>query len=447
MNSEEESGGFEFTLESDSHADSPVVGRHAYILRRTGRQVNVSGFSDQLGSPLTVPIVDAAVMYDCAYTGKSYLMVIKNALYLQQMTVTLFPPFMVRLAGIDLNECPKFLAKNPSLEHHSIYFPDHNLRVPFQIYGTISYIPVRLPTSDEVNFPSEPVLVLTTLLDSWDPHDTKYQEQESSIMNFRGEIKERKKRKFIISSLAHRTDDQDLFCEDLLHRVSSGGFSTQHVYSIKTANGTRSTLTPKRLANVWEIGLETARKTIMATTRSCPRNTTEITLNRRYESNDRMLRYKHIDTVIFMDTIFTSKKTGKSQRDFSCVQVYATEFGWVRADMMRREKDIHLSVKSLFKDIGVPSKLIVDGDRAQVLGKTRDLCNLSRCDIIELEKDTPESNRAERCIQILKATSRSDMVKSDSPLVFWCYCIERRVLIEKLVQKTTTFSKVNHPTP
>ena len=167
MNSEEDSGDSDSALESDSHADSPVVGKRAYILRRTGREVNVSGFSDQLGSPLTVPIVDAAVMYDCAYTGKSYLMVIRNALYLQQMKVTLASPFMMHLAGIDVNECPKFLVKDPSIEHHSIYFPNHNLRIPFHLYGTISYIPVRLPTSDEVNFPNEPILELTPLLDSW----------------------------------------------------------------------------------------------------------------------------------------------------------------------------------------------------------------------------------------------------------------------------------------
>ena len=38
--------------ELDSHADSPVVGKHCYILRSTGRKVNVSGFSDKLGKPI-----------------------------------------------------------------------------------------------------------------------------------------------------------------------------------------------------------------------------------------------------------------------------------------------------------------------------------------------------------------------------------------------------------
>ena len=102
-------------IELDSHADSPVVGKHARILRRTGRRVKVSGFTDQLGDPIPVDVVDAAMIYDCEYTGASYIMVIRNALYLKQMDTTLIPPFMMRLADIQINECPKFLAKEP---HH-----------------------------------------------------------------------------------------------------------------------------------------------------------------------------------------------------------------------------------------------------------------------------------------------------------------------------------------
>ena len=87
---------------------------------------------------------------------------------------------------------------------------------------------------------------------------------------------------------------------------------------------------------------------------------------------------------------------------YKYVQVYATEFGWIRADPMKSERGIAHSLKSMFKEIGVPSKLIADGARAQVKGKARELCDQANCDIIELEKNTPASNRAERYIQILK---------------------------------------------
>ena len=46
--------------------------------------------------------------------------------------------------------------------------------------------------------------------------------------------------------------------------------------------------------------------------------------------------------------------------------------------------------------------------------------------MIELEKGTPASNRAERAIKTLKDGAKKDMFDSNCPMIFWCYCIERR---------------------
>ena len=48
-------------IELGSHADSPVVGKHAHILRRTGKQMNVSGFTDQINEAIPDDVVDAAM--------------------------------------------------------------------------------------------------------------------------------------------------------------------------------------------------------------------------------------------------------------------------------------------------------------------------------------------------------------------------------------------------
>ena len=113
--------------ELDSHADSPVVGKSDAILEHAGKTVKVSGFSDSIGKPLQVPVVHAAVMFDDDVTGDSRILVINHALYLDDMEVNLVPPFMLRLAGVEVNECPNFLAKDPTLEHHSINFPMESL--------------------------------------------------------------------------------------------------------------------------------------------------------------------------------------------------------------------------------------------------------------------------------------------------------------------------------
>ena len=88
--------------------------------------------------------------------------------------------------------------------------------------------------------------------------------------------------------------------------------------------------------------------------------------------------------------------------------------------------NIAQALKRYFKEIGVPLYLICDQAREQVQGDARILCNESGCAVIELEKGTPAANRAERTIKILKDGVKRDMFDSDSPLVLWCYCVERR---------------------
>ena len=83
-------------IELDSQVDLPVMGKHANILRQTCKHVNFSGFTDQLSAAIPVYVVDAAMAYDCKYTGRSYPMIIQNALYLRHMKVTLIPLFMMR---------------------------------------------------------------------------------------------------------------------------------------------------------------------------------------------------------------------------------------------------------------------------------------------------------------------------------------------------------------
>ena len=105
----------ESATELDSHADSPVVGQIARIIETTSKTVLVSGFTRDLGKPLCVPVVNAAVAYDYEFTGETYILVIYNALHMKSMEINMIPPFMLRLAGLEVNECPKFLAKKPGL--------------------------------------------------------------------------------------------------------------------------------------------------------------------------------------------------------------------------------------------------------------------------------------------------------------------------------------------
>ena len=73
----------------DSHANMPVVGRNAYVLSNTGKMVDVSPFTPDY-KPMRVPIVDSAVKYACPFSGKEYILVIRNALHVPTMDDKVF---------------------------------------------------------------------------------------------------------------------------------------------------------------------------------------------------------------------------------------------------------------------------------------------------------------------------------------------------------------------
>ena len=221
--------------------------------------------------------------------------------------------------------------------------------------------------------------------------------------------------------------------------MNCSGLSDRYIFSLKTANGEDLIITLKDLALRWNIGLETATRTLQSTTLLYPRNAGTISLNRHYSNNNRILQYCRLMTPMYSDMMFVSKRAGKSHRNFTCAQIFATDFGWVEVVPMEVERNIHLAFKHVFKDFGVPESMIVDGAKSQVKGKTKELCDMAQCEICELEKDTPSSNQAKHAIKSLKNDTKKYMNLANSLLVFWCYCIERRATIHQLSAKNNFF--------
>ena len=426
--------------ELDSHADSPVVGDNARILKHMNKFVQVSGFSDQLGNLTRVPVVQAAVMFDCQYTGKEYVMHINNALYVKGMQVNLIPPFMMRLAGIEVNECPKFMAKEPKETHHSIYFPDDDLRIALQIERTVSYIPTRCPQVDDVSGEYKSY-DLTPDTDEWDPANPTYSNQEHAMLDYKGEIKIQK-----------RKESRQLFsvrgepCEDPVSEVSAvltsisntldhGNFadSVMKIYSVSSTDR-RYKASVEDVMRAMNCSRDVARRTLRCTTQRCVRSLENPSMSRRYNTNDRMLRYRRITCDMFMDTFFSKIA---SVRGFKCAQMFVTDFNYIHVSPMKGRREIPNAVKNMFKTRGVPNSLIMDGAREQVYGETRRLCQQASCVIKELEKETQWANRAELHIGLAKKAMYRSMKRAHSPMKLWCYCLERYEKINNKLAKDT----------
>ena len=138
--------------ELDYHADSPVVVKNAMILYKNEMTVNVTPFSDDSGMMPEVPVFHVAVACDCPITGNSTILIINNAIYIKEMEHNILPLVMMRLNGLLVDECPKFLCPNPTIETHSIFFSTENNRLPLALHCTTSYTSTRRPkVMSEIN--------------------------------------------------------------------------------------------------------------------------------------------------------------------------------------------------------------------------------------------------------------------------------------------------------
>ena len=86
---------------------------------------------------MQITIVDAAIQYDCPYSGVGYILLIRNALHVPSMRNNLLPPFILREAGVRVSNTPKIQMDDPTVDHHSIYFPETSFRILFSVWGIL----------------------------------------------------------------------------------------------------------------------------------------------------------------------------------------------------------------------------------------------------------------------------------------------------------------------
>ena len=84
-----------------------VLGKNCVVLSDSKKTADVSAFADEVGDLSSVPIVDAAIAYDCPRTMETFLLIMRNALYVKSMENNLIPPFILREAGVKVNDVAK----------------------------------------------------------------------------------------------------------------------------------------------------------------------------------------------------------------------------------------------------------------------------------------------------------------------------------------------------
>jgi hypothetical protein len=86
-------------------------------------------------------------------------------------------------------------------------------------------------------------------------------------------------------------------------------------------------------------------------------------LTNRYNTNDRQLRYRRLTVTMYNATMLS---TILSRQDNKAAQIFCTDFGFVQAFPMKKEKEAHEALSLLFHRDGVPNFMVMDGAKAQV---------------------------------------------------------------------------------
>jgi hypothetical protein len=119
------------------------------------------------------------------------MLVLRNALLIPTMSHNLFPPFLVREAGLFLDETPKHQAMSPTIGNHLIYGSRTGMRIHLQLQGIFSvFTTCPLSLEESENWENYPVVFITPDGNSWNPHSTHFAEEEAAMVDHFGVLVE-----------------------------------------------------------------------------------------------------------------------------------------------------------------------------------------------------------------------------------------------------------------
>ena len=432
-------------LDLDSHADTCVLGNNALMIESPlPDRTAIVSFADPSVGTVTKPILSGAFKYTSPSNGTAYILIVHQGIHLDNLDHSLLCPMQLRDNDVILNEQPKSMIENPTAEHHSLLAvtEDHDqFRIPFRLRGVTSTMYVSKPT--QADYEALPHVLLTNRDTEWDPHNPDFGKDEDALLDSRGEFKSPgdRKQSFVVKSMTqttklnvaalnslqstvHTQSHTDSILNSIDPTLNIASFSAMLIKNrllSATSTSNRKGLSPEKLASKWKLSLKQATNTLRVTTQRGVRHIANPAISRRFKTNDRMMRYNRIPHSVFTDTL---KSRVSSKRQNTHAQVYCTEFGWTRAYPMKSESEAHYTLSKLFKDIGVPNKMIMDNAKAQVHGQFRKKTREADCRVKCTEPHTPFSNAAEGAIRELKKSTGRKLTASGCPKRLWDDCME-----------------------
>jgi hypothetical protein len=439
--------------ELDSHADTCVAGSNTLLVAHDDCTVSVHPYSGEYAPINDVKIGTVATLWIDPQTGRSYILIIHEALYFgDRLPETLINPNQLRAHGLKVDDVPK---QFDSMSSHSIHTKKSDVRISLDLDGIISGFESRKPTWDE--YEEYPKLELTSLI-KWKPSSSAFAKEERRHVSSTKRLAticeaspDNHFRQVAAARAYHDSQhavefDDDLF-SSLSHNVHAasddlGGNGIEgHVdddvypktdehrrlFSLSTGEQ-RSVLTPEVLAQRWNIGLEAAKRTLQATTQSGIRNVLAPGERKVRQRLDH-LKYPTLKGRFWSDTSFANVK---SLRGHQTAQHFTNGLGYERFYPMRSKSEAPTALMSFIQDAGIPSTLVTDNAHEEMQGEWGQTCRVYHIQQKNTVPYSPWQNLAEASVRAIKQGIRRATSRKRSPKRLWCYCGQWVAAIRRL---------------
>jgi hypothetical protein len=378
--------------------------------------VSVTGFSNEYEAIHDVPIVTAATAYDDPSTGTTVILIIGQALYLNdKVSCTLLCPNQLCSNGISVDDIPFHLAPRDRPTKHAIYSEDReSFHVPLQFKGCISYFHSRTLTQEELE-----TCRWITITDKhhWDLHSDSFQEGLLSV-----------------KKTAYYIFDDEL---DQLTQISSLTFPCGYNVSVTSSSTRTSQLSPESLAKRWGIGLEAAKNTIRVTTQKEIRSTL-YPIERHFRTKQAQLRYRQLSGRhgrFYTDKFFSNQAALNGAK---MAQLYIDDIGFRKIYTMKTKGETADTLSAFIHKIGIPHAIHSDDAKELTQGRFRSICKDYSIPCTSAEPYSPWQNRAEGGIRELKRHIHRKMKARNVPQRLWDFRSKWSCVVRS---KTTN----NHP--
>jgi hypothetical protein len=438
--------------ELDSNADTTVMGTNFALLSLSRRVADVYAFDPSLPSK-EIPIATGATIFDHP-GGFPILLVVHEALWFgSQLDHSLLNPNQVRSYGIPLWDNPFDDTRPLGMDL------SHNITLPFETRGTKILFHSRVPTTRELQDPNilrfeitsphdwnpstvslSPIHVATTKSTpipqgpTWTSHDSDtgcrcYYDPgaDDAILHDADPT---------LLSIPHGID-----LTRTINQLAINDRPTRHTF---VSNDRHQRATAELLSETFGIGIDRARKTLLATLQKGTRSAI-LPLERRYHA-DRRFEARRLKGKFSTDTAYFPCK---SLRGNIASQIYFEKCGFTACYHIPRATNEHVgpTLSAFSSEFGIPEHLTMDGAQVQVGRHTTFQTFIRRhnIDFHVSHPRRPNENPAEGGIREVKRRFYRFIQKYDIPMRLWDFVLDYTVSVINITVNSSRYAQDRTP--